>query len=298
MTVDQLINVLVSITLIEMMVAIGLGVTVKDLLAIAGDWRVSVKGLVANYICVPVATAILLLAFDARPMIATGFMILAACPGAPYGPPLTALAKGNVSVAVGLMIILAASSAIVPPILLHFMLPYLSASESLEVDAIKIVITLLFTQLLPLSLGIAVRHVAPRLANRLQAPANLVSKILNGLTVGIIVIAQFHLFSEVRLKAFVGMIALLIASWATGWLLGGPGMANRRAMMLTTSLSNIGVGLVIATGAFPATPAVTVALVYGLFGVVGSLLLAFIWAHTQTLPKCPDAIQFNVRPLD
>jgi BASS family bile acid:Na+ symporter len=279
LTVDRLINVLVTTTLIEMMFTIGLSVTVKDLIAIAGDWRVTLRGLVGNYVCVPAITVILLIAFDARPMIAAGFVILAACPGAPYGPPLTGLGKGDVSLAVGLMIILAGSSAIVTPILLHFMLPFVCASESLNIQATKIVVTLLITQLLPLSAGIAVRQWTSSIANRLHAPANLTSKLLNVLTVALIVVTQFHLFSDIRLKAFVGMLALLIASWVAGWLLGGPGMAKRKAMMLTTSLRNIGVGLVIATGAFPATPAVTVALVYGLFGVVGSLLLAFMWAR-------------------
>ena len=36
---------------------------------------------------------------------------------------------------------------------------------------------------------------------------------------------------------------------------------------------NAGVGLVIASSAFPGTPALTAALAYGLFAVAGSLLL-------------------------
>ena len=39
--------------------------------------------------------------------------------------------------------------------------------------------------------------------------------------------------------------------------------------------------LVIATGAFAGTAAVTAALVYGLLEVVGSLLLALVWARRQ-----------------
>jgi serine/threonine protein kinase len=64
-----------------------------------------------------------------------------------------------------------------------------------------------------------------------------------------------------------------------GWPLGGPGTDARKAKTLTTSLRNVGVGLVIATGTFPGTPAVTAVLVYGLLEVVGSLLLALGWAR-------------------
>jgi BASS family bile acid:Na+ symporter len=55
-------------------------------------------------------------------------------------------------------------------------------------------------------------------------------------------------------------------------------------MTLTTSLRNVGVGLVIATGAFAGTAAVTAAVAYGLFEVVGSLLLALWWARRGTPP--------------
>jgi len=45
-------------------------------------------------------------------------------------------------------------------------------------------------------------------------------------------------------------------------------------MALTTALRNVGVGLVIVTGSFAGTPAVTPALTYGILEVLGSLLVA------------------------
>ena len=279
MTMDQLINVVVTITLVEMMVAIGLGVTFVDLAGVARNWRLVGQAALANYVCVPAATVGLLLLFDPHPMVAAGFLILAVCPGAPYGPPCTAMAKGNVAVAVGLMVILAGSSAILAPILLHYLLPLVSGNEPLTVDATRIVGTLLATQLVPLCVGVAVRQWRPTLADRLQNPAKLVSKVLNLAAVGVILVAQFRLLAEIRPRGLVGMLALLIASWAAGWLLGGENLDNRKAMTLTTSLRNVGVGLVIAASAFAGTPAVTAALAYGLFAVVGSLLLALGWAR-------------------
>jgi hypothetical protein len=48
-------------------------------------------------------------------------------------------------------------------------------------------------------------------------------------------------------------------------------------MTLSASLRNIGVCLVIAAGTFAGTPAVTAALVYGLFEVLGTLVFALTW---------------------
>ncbi len=147
MTMDRLINILVTITLIEMMVATGMGVTLGVLADVCKNWRLVARALLANYVCVPAATVGLLLLFAPHPMVIAGFLILAVCPGAPYGPPFTAIAKGNVAVAIGLMAILAGSSAIIAPVLLHYLFSWLTPDQPLHVDAAKIIGTLLATQL-------------------------------------------------------------------------------------------------------------------------------------------------------
>jgi bile acid:Na+ symporter, BASS family len=291
MTAAGFINILVPITLIEMMVAVGLGVSLAELIAAARNWRLATKAALANYLCVPAATVGLLLHFHpADEMVAAGFLILAVCPGAPFGPGCTRLARGNAATAVGLMVLLACSSAIAAPLLLQVLLPLMSGSESLNVDAGQIVMTLLATQLAPLCLGLGVRHGLPEVANRLQRPANILSAILNLATFGVVIVVYFPLLAEIHLRGYVGMLALLVASWAAGWLLGGPGSDNRRALALTTSLRNVGVGLVIATGNFGGTAAVTAVLAYGIVEIVGSLLLALAWGRVRPAPK-------NVTPI-
>src|SRR5438445_4164608 len=160
---------------------------------------------------------------------------------------------------------MAGSSAIFAPVLLHSLLPLISTNEVMQVDTIKIVSSLLVTQLIPLLVGLFFRHWQSALAERLQKPANLLSAVLGLFTIGVILFVHFHLMMEIRLRGYVGMAALLIASWAAGWLLGGPSNEVRKTMTLTTSLRNVGVGLVIATGSFAGTAAVTAALAYGIF---------------------------------
>jgi BASS family bile acid:Na+ symporter len=275
----DLINILVTITLIEMMAALGLGVTFVELGNIARNWRLVGRATLANYVCVPAVTLGLLFLFDARPLVAAGFLILAVCPGAPFAPACVKIARGDVASAVGMMVILAASSAIAAPVLLYFLLPIKSGTESLEVDSIKIVVSLLVTQLFPLLVGLGVRYWRPTLADRLQKPANQVCAGLSLVTFGVILIVHFQLFLDIRLRGYGGMILLLIASWAAGWLLGGSSKEMRKSMVLTTSLRNVGVGLVIATGSFAGTAAVTSTLAYGIIEIVGSVLLALWWGR-------------------
>lgn len=286
MTINEITNVLVTITLMEMMITIGLGVNISDLMSVARDWKLLAKALFANYICVPAATIGLLLLFGAQPLVAVGFLITAFCPGAPYGPPLTAIARGNMTVAVGLMVLLAGSSAILAPVLLGLFLPLMAGDEPLHVDTVRIVRTLLFTQLLPLSVGLTLHHYRPALAERLMKPGNVVGKLLNLLACGLIIGTQYPMLFEVRLRGYFGMLLLVLVSFAAGWICGGPGDQNRRTLALTTSLRNVGVGLVIATGNFAGTPAVTAVLAYGLFEVFASLLLALWWGR-RSRPCAP-----------
>src|ERR1043166_495977 len=217
---NQLVNILAPVTLFEMMVAIGMGVTIADVLRVSTDWRLVSRAAVASYVCVPAAAFGLLVLFQTDAYVAAGFLIVAVCPGAPYGPPFTGIAKGNVSVSVGLMIILAGSSALATPLLLaallplstQFLPPLLDESASLEIDAIKVVTTLMLAQFLPLCIGLALRQCEPALADLLKTPANRVSMVLNLLLLTTVVWAQFDMLMAVPLRGYVGMSLLLLAS--------------------------------------------------------------------------------------
>lgn len=289
---NQLTNVVASITLFEMMAAIGLGVTFADVLRVATDWRLVAKAILASYVCVPAAAVGLLILFQADPYVAAGFLITAVCPGAPYGPPLTALAKGNVPVSVGLMVVLAASSALAAPVLLQwllsFTLQFLPAlprdTPPIEIDGIKLVSTLFLAQFVPLFAGLAVRHRWPTIADRLKKPANLLSAVLNLMTLALIIYVQHEMLLGIPVRAYIGMLALVLAGVAAGWLLGGnfgaafkAGAANRSAMVMATSVRNVGVSLVIVTAAFAGTRAVAATVAFALFQTMVMALIAWCW---------------------
>ena len=279
MDIDRIANLLATVTLFEMMVAIGLGVRLSELVAVARDWRVLVRAGLGNYVIVPAAAVALLLAFHAAPLVAAGFLIAAVCPGAPYGPPFTGIAKGNVGLAVGLMMILAGSSALMAPLQLRALLPLVSGDQPVQVDAVKMIATLLGAQLLPLCAGLSIRHRWPALADRLGRPARGLSLLLNLALLAIILTAQFATLIAIPLRAFGGMTALVFAGLAVGWLLGGPDRAGRTAMAMATSVRNVAVTLVIAMASFPGTPAVTAATAFGLFQTVLVALVAVVWGR-------------------
>jgi len=285
MPIDKLINILVTITLLEMMVTIGLGVTIPQVTSVGKDGKLVARAEIANYLLVPLAALGLLMAGHAHPMVAAGFLIAAVCPGAPYGPPFTGLAKGNVPVAVGLMVILAGPSALVAPLLLHFLLPIIAGNKPLKVNAVKMVATLLFTQLLPLCAGLALRWKRPGLALKLEGPAKRLSMLLNLLVFGFILYVQWHILTSIRPGEFLRMFLLVLATFVIGWAMGGSNVRTRRAMTASTAVRNVGIALVIATGSFPGTAAVTSAFAYAVFQTVLLALVVLAWGKTLSVEE-------------
>jgi BASS family bile acid:Na+ symporter len=138
---------------------------------------------------------------------------------------------------------------------------------------------LLAMQLLPLLLGLTVKHWRPQFANRLLSPLEILSNALNLSVAGLILGTQFRMLTDIPIAGFAGMLLLLAASLVIGWLAGGPARDDRRTLALTTSLRNVGLGLVIVTGNFADSPAVSAALAYGIVAVLGSLVVAVWWAR-------------------
>ena len=209
---SNLIFILNATVLVTMMLSMGLRVGADELLASARPARRLVLGLIANYALVPAVTLGLLRAFHADPMVSVGFLVLASCPGAPVGPPITAIAGGNVPWAVGMMLILAGLSALITPALLGVLSSWVAPGTDLHVNYPGIIGILLITQLLPLSLGLWFHHAAPGWARLAARPVGRLANALLLAVVGTIVATQFGMLAAIRPRGWLGMGLLLIAA--------------------------------------------------------------------------------------
>ena len=81
MTTDRLLNVLVTVTCIEMMVAVGLDVSLAELTRAGREWRLVARALLANDVGVPVVAVGLLLRSTPIPWSRRGFSSSRPAPG-------------------------------------------------------------------------------------------------------------------------------------------------------------------------------------------------------------------------
>jgi BASS family bile acid:Na+ symporter len=281
MGLDQLINVLVAVTLVEMMLATGLSVRTGEVFHVVRDRNLNMRAGLANYVAVPPAAVALLLSVEPDPPVAAGVLILAVCPGASYAPPMTAFARGATATAVGLMIILAASSIVVSPFLLFCLLPVTTGEANLQLDPLSLLGTITLTQLLPLCCGLAISHWRPDWAKMWLASATSTGKVLNAASLTAILVSQFSRLVQIRPDAILCMLLLLGISLGAGWSAGGRRGQDRRAVAVTTVIRNVGLGLVIASSTYAGTPVVATVLIYGIMQLAISLLVALRWRRSK-----------------
>ena len=298
MAIDQVVSLLAAITLIEMMVTLGLGIDASNVLAVGKDWKLLARALLANYVVVPFAALTLVLLFNADPMVATGFLVAAVCPGAPYAPPFTAMAKGNVAVSIGLMVVLAASSALLAPLLLGLFVPLIAGSTAVKIDVVKMIGTLLGAQLLPLCFGLWVRRANAALSDKLKRPASVLSAFLNLSLLIVIIVAQFRTLSEIHFRGYFGMFCLVLVTLAAGLAFSKPGPKDiTKSIVLTTGVRNVGVSLVIVTASFPGTAALTSATAYAIFQTLMIAGIALAWGHRARGAPCVEQKDASIRNL-
>ena len=195
---------------------------------------------------------------------------------------MTAVAKGKVVTAVGLMTVLAASSAILAPLLLRVLLPIVSVPADLMLNPLKVINALMVTQFLPLCLGMLLRRFNPEWTSRWKNVFTRLSTLLNIWLLVLVLVVQFNMLRQIRIPAILGILALVGATLLVGWLMGGPGRDQRKTLAITTSTRNVGVALVIVAGSFPGTPAVTAAISFAIFQIVAVVLVAAAWGRMSS----------------
>jgi BASS family bile acid:Na+ symporter len=259
----------VLVFVVTCMVAAGLGLSVRDLIAPFRRVRVVALAVLANFVIAPALAYGLTRVVSLERPYAIGLLLLGGAAGAPFLPKLAGLAKGDIAYSVGLMLLLVVGSVAFMPLALPLMIPGLSAAPW------PILRPLLVTMLLPLVAGMAVKHRSEAWAAKLQpvfeksANVSMILAVL--LLVGLNFTAMLGTFGTGAVAVGIVFVTL---SLAVGYALGGPAPETRSVLGLGTGQRNVAAGLVIATQNFTDPGVVVMLLVTTIFGAVILVLAA------------------------
>ena len=255
--------------IITSMLAMGLSLTIKQILDPLRNVRVVLLALLANFVLVPALAYLITVVIPLDEGLATGLIIAGAAAGAPFLPKLVQVAKGNAAFSVGLMTLLMVVTVIYLPVMLPILLPGASVSPW------DIAQSLIFTMLLPLGIGLFIKARYEEAAASLQPHMSQASSLAIVLMLVTILVLQFSTIIG-TIGSFGILAALLFLGGALliGLLLGGRDGRMRSVMALGTAQRNLAAAMLVAAQNFASDPNVLVMVM--LIGILGLILLMVV----------------------
>ncbi|MFC6614253.1 bile acid:sodium symporter family protein [Halopenitus salinus] len=270
---DAVVEIVTTVFVLSTMFSMGLKLSVTQLFGALRDRQLLSKSLVVNLVAVPVVAYLLIRMVPVGPAYATGFLLLAVSPGAPFGPKFAEMSDSDIAFASGLMAILCLLSVVTIPISLVVLAP-----GDVVVDPVAIGRMVLEIQIVPLLAGLGLSYLYPAFGDRMYAPIQRLSDIsFVGLIVLLVVVYSGELRSLIGTEMLAISAVAVGLSLALGYLFGGPVRERREVLATTTAARNAAIALFIATAGFSNPDVLTVVLGFSFVSVVGAGTLAGAW---------------------
>src|SRR5262249_49633277 len=171
---------------VSSMLAVGLALTVRQILAPLRNFRLVSLALLTNFVLMPLgAFAIARLLWLDEPL-GVALLLLVTAAGAPILPLLARICKGNLAFAVGLMVLLMVVTVAYMPLVLPLLL------EGVSVDPLKIARSLVFLMLVPLAIGLVVKARLSGAAAKMQSLLNKLSTLSLALLITLLLITNMQ----------------------------------------------------------------------------------------------------------
>ncbi len=260
MTVNEFLTIIAQISgflgIVCSMLAMGLGLTLTQIIQPLKNARLVILALLANFVLVPLLAYGITLVIPLEDSLRIGLIILATCAGAPFLILEARGAKANLAVAVGVMTLLMVVTIFYLPVVLPMLLP------GVEVDAGAIAQSLIVLMLIPLILGLLIKSHSPETANNWAPTINKIGSL--GILILLVVGLGLNLANVISLIGSLGFLALLLfifGSLMIGFLVGGRDPDVRNVMGLGTAQRNVSAAILITLMNFAGTMTVSYVLV-------------------------------------
>ncbi len=242
--------------IVASMLATGLGLTVAQIVQPLKNIRLLVLVLLANFVLVPLLAVGIMRIIPLDDSLRVVLLIVAASAGAPPLVLEARAAKGNMGVAVAVMVLLMVVTVFYLPVVLPLLL------TGIEVDSRGIAQSLIVGMLIPLIVGLIIKAHAPDTA---QNWAPMLSKAgLIGVLLLLVIGLGLNLSNVLGLigtRGFLALLLLVFGGLLIGFAIGGRDPSIRNVMGLATAQRNVSAAILIVLQNFAGTDAVPYVLV-------------------------------------
>ncbi|WP_297823951.1 bile acid:sodium symporter family protein [uncultured Paraglaciecola sp.] len=220
MTDSILTQIILPLILALIMFGMGLSLTKQDFLELGKEPKPVAVGLFGQLLVLPLLAFGIAIFFELSEHLAVGIMILAACPGGISSNILSQLARANLALSVSLTAVTTLICVVITPLIIRFAIEQFNDTPGETFSLLSTTIGLIFMTLIPVLLGILIRHKFASLAIR----SEVFFRRLSTAFLVFMIIAITYQERTTLLKSFVllseAVISLNLLAIGTGLLLG------------------------------------------------------------------------------
>jgi BASS family bile acid:Na+ symporter len=246
---DLLINVVLPLSLAIIMLSLGIGLTVADFGRVALRPRAFAIGALCQVVLLPLTALTVTWAFGLRGELAVGLFLLALCPGGVTSNMISRLARGDVALSVSLTAVISLLSILTVPVLAAWSVRWYMGDAAPPVTVASLALAMFLITTLPVALGVLVRHLAPRFADRVEPGLTGLATALFVLIVLAALAGNWDLFLSNLASLGPALISLNLALMVLGLLIAGLfGLAwqARKTVSIETGIQNATLGITLA----------------------------------------------------
>lgn len=141
-----------------LMFDLGLTLEGKDFLLVLKRFKAVVAGMTGQLLVLPLLAFAIATMLGLGPIFTIGLVLIACCPGGSSSNIFSMLARGDVALSVSLTAISSIITLITVPLIMQWTTAYVGESVGITLPVGNLLMQNLFTMLLPILLGIGVRH--------------------------------------------------------------------------------------------------------------------------------------------
>jgi BASS family bile acid:Na+ symporter len=159
-----LTQIILPLVLALIMFGMGLSLTRQDFLELGKEPKAVVVGLIGQLLLLPILAYGVAILFGLSQHLAIGIMILAACPGGTSSNIISHLARANLALSVSLTAVTTLVCVLTTPMIIQFAINQFDTDPAKSFSLLSTTLGLIFITLLPVLLGIFLRHKFPKQA--------------------------------------------------------------------------------------------------------------------------------------
>lgn len=247
-----LTSVVLPLSLAIIMLGMGLSLVIDDFKRVFKYPKAALIGLTNQLILLPLIGFALALAFRLPPEFAVGLMILAACPGGTTSNLITHVSRGDIALSITLTAIASMITVFTIPLIASFSLAYFinDSNTTIELPIIRTILQIMVITIIPVSIGMIIRHFNKSFADRMDRPMRIASTVIFIAVVLGIIAANRAIIADAFVKLGAVTLTLNVITMLLGYFSARFFKLNLKesiSITIESGVQNGTLGIVIAT---------------------------------------------------